>query len=221
MFALPKNKRSRWILVIGLPDFSCFKIFTFQCFKSVTPFVVQEWYPPTTAAHLQTPTLDRSSASPTVASCTGVDKRRAAFSQLEIGNGIWIQCRQNRQSTSKSIVKLNYKIQYSRKSGSKKQSISYFLRFFFKNSSSKITKTLCDRRIYHHVSCSQLLGCIPLGLCRRQPRNRQIHRQVCWKRHRISGVVGKEQVIGFVGFLGNVEPKWCRKYRKWLCCEIS
>jgi len=26
----------------GLPDFSCFKIFTFQCFKSVTPFVVQE-----------------------------------------------------------------------------------------------------------------------------------------------------------------------------------
>jgi len=26
--------------------------------------------------------------------------------------------------------------------------------------------------------------------------------------------------IGFVGFLGNVEPKWCRKYRKWLCCEI-
>ena len=24
----------------------------------------------------------------------------------------------------------------------------------------------------------------------------------------------------FFGFLGNVEPKWCRKYRKWLCCEI-
>jgi len=43
---------------------------------------------------------------------------------------------------------------------------------------------------------------------------------VCWKRQRISGVVGKERDIGFVGFLGNVEPKWCRKYRKWLCCEI-
>ena len=26
----------------GLPDFSCFKIFTFQCFKSVTFFVVHE-----------------------------------------------------------------------------------------------------------------------------------------------------------------------------------
>jgi len=24
----------------------------------------------------------------------------------------------------------------------------------------------------------------------------------------------------FFGFLGNVEPKWCRKYRNWLCCEI-
>ena len=85
----------------------------------------------------------------------------------------------------------------------------------------KITKTLCDRRIYYHVSCSQLFGFFPLGLCRRQLRNRQINRQVCWKRHRISGVVGKERNIGFVGFLGNVQPKWCRKYRKWLCCEIS
>ena len=85
----------------------------------------------------------------------------------------------------------------------------------------KITKTLCDRRIYHHVSCSQLFGFFPLGLCRRQSRNRQIHRQVCWKRHRINGVVGKERNIGFVGILGNVERKWCRKYRKWLCCEIS
>jgi len=34
------------------------------------------------------------------------------------------------------------------------------------------------------------------------------------KRHRISGVVGKEQNIGFVGFLGNVKPKWCRKDQK-------
>ena len=69
--------------------------------------------------------------------------------------------------------------------------------------------------------CSQMFGFFLLGLCRRQPRNRQIHRQVCWKRHRISGVVGKERNIGFVGLLGNVEPKWCRKYRKWLCCEVS
>ena len=84
-----------------------------------------------------------------------------------------------------------------------------------------MTQTLCDRRIYHHVFCSQLFGFLPLGLCRRQPRNRRIHRQVCWKRHRISGDVGKEQNNGFVGFLGNAEPKWCRKYRKWLCCEIS
>jgi len=45
------------MLNIGLPDFSCLKIFTFQCFKSVTPFVVQERYPPTTAVDLQTPTL--------------------------------------------------------------------------------------------------------------------------------------------------------------------
>ena len=70
-----------------------------------------------------------------------------------------------------------------------------------------------DRRIYHYVSCSQFLGFFPLGLCRRQSRNRQIHRQVCWKRHRISGTVGKERNIGFVGFLGNVEPKWYRKYQ--------
>ena len=45
-------------MLIGLPDFSCFKIFTFQCFKPVTPFVVQECYRPTTAVHLQTPTLE-------------------------------------------------------------------------------------------------------------------------------------------------------------------
>jgi len=45
-----------------LPDFSCFISFTFQCFKSVTYFVVQEWYPLTTAVHLRTPTLDSSSA---------------------------------------------------------------------------------------------------------------------------------------------------------------
>ena len=79
---------------------------------------------------------------------------------------------------------------------------------------------LCDRRICHHVFCSQLFGFFPLGLCRRQPRNRQIHRLVCWKRHRISGVVGKQRNIGFVGFLGSIEKKWCRKYRKWLCCEM-
>ena len=91
--------------------------------------------------------------------------------------------------------------------------------FFFKFI-VKISKPICDWRIYHHVFCSQLFGFFPLGLCRRQPRNRQIHLQVCWKRHRISGVVGKQRNIGFVGFLGNVEQKWCRKYRKWLCCEI-
>ena len=84
----------------------------------------------------------------------------------------------------------------------------------------KISKTLSDRRIYHHVFCSTLFGFFPLGLCEWQSRNCQIHRQVCWKRHRISGVVGKQRNIGFIGFLGNVEPKWCRKYRKWLCCEI-
>ena len=68
--------------------------------------------------------------------------------------------------------------------------------------------------------CSQLFGFFPLGLCRWQPRNRQTHRQVCWKRHRRSGVVGKQRNIVFFLFLGNVEPKWCRKYRKWLCCKI-
>ena len=127
-------------MLIGFPDVSCFKIFIFQCFKPVTSFVVQEWDPPTTAVHLQTPTLESSSAWPTVASCTGADKRRAVFSQPEIGDQIWIQCRQYRQSTSKSIVKLNYSIQYPRNSGSKKQSRSYFLRFFFKNSPSKYQK---------------------------------------------------------------------------------
>ena len=127
-------------MLIGFPDVSCFKIFIFQCSKPVTSFVVQEWDPPTTAVHLQTPTLESSSAWPTVASCTGADKRRAVFSQPEIGDQIWIQCRQYRQSTSKSTVKLNYKIQYPRNSGSKKQSKTYFLRFFFKSSSSKYQK---------------------------------------------------------------------------------
>jgi len=36
----------------------------------------------------------------------------------------------------------------------------------------------------------------------------------------MSGVVGIQRNIGFVGFLGKVEPTWCRKYRKMLCCEI-
>ena len=49
---LTKKLKSTWML-IGLPDFLCFKIFIFQSFKSVTPFVVQEWYPPTTVVHLQ------------------------------------------------------------------------------------------------------------------------------------------------------------------------
>ena len=70
-----------------------------------------------------------------------------------------------------------------------------------------------------NVFCSQLFGFFSLVLSEWQPRNRQIHRQVCWKRHRISGGVGKQRNIGFVGFLGNVEPKWCRKCRKWLCCK--
>jgi len=127
-------------MLIDFPDFSCFKFFIFQCFKPVTSCVVQEWDPPTTSIHLQTPTLESSSALPSVASCTSADKRRAVFSQPEIGDQIWIQCRQYRQSTSKSNVKLNYKIQYPRNSGSKKQSRSYFLRFFIKNSSSKYQK---------------------------------------------------------------------------------
>jgi len=38
------------------------KIFTFQCLKSVTTVVVQEWYPATTAVHLQAPTPDSLSA---------------------------------------------------------------------------------------------------------------------------------------------------------------
>jgi len=42
---------------------------------------------------------------------------------------------------------------------------------------------------------------------------------MCWKRHGISGVVGKQRNIGFVA-LGNVEAKRCQKYLKWLCCEI-
>jgi len=71
---------------------------------------------------------------------------------------------------------------------------------------------------------SKSLGCaddsfFPLGLCRWQPRNRQF----IGKRAEnviAGGVVGKQRNIGFVGFLGKVEPKWCRKHRKWLCCEI-
>jgi len=59
--------------------------------KSVTPFVVQEWSPPTTSVHLQTHTLDNSSAY----------KRRAVFSQPVIVDQIWIQCP---QSTSNRIV---------------------------------------------------------------------------------------------------------------------
>jgi len=49
-------------MLIGLPGFSCFKIFLFQCFKPVPCFVVQEWDPTTTAVHLQTSTRESSSA---------------------------------------------------------------------------------------------------------------------------------------------------------------
>ena len=74
-------------------------------------------------------------------------------------------------------------------------------------------KSVAIGPIYYYVSYNQLFGFFPLGLWRRQLRNRQIHRQVCWKRHRISGVAGNERNIGFVGFW-NVEPKWCRKVPK-------
>ena len=95
-------------------------------------------------------------------------KPRAVFSQPEIGDQIWIQCRQYRQSTSKSIVKLNYKIQYPRNSGSKKESMSYFLRFFFKNSSSKYQKRFA---IGGYTTMFFAANCLVW-----QPRNRQIHR---------------------------------------------
>jgi len=127
-------------MLIGLPDFSCFKIFTFHCFKSVTPFVVQEWYPSTTAIHLQTPTIDSSSAQPTVVSCTSADQGRAVFSQPEIGSRFESNAANIAKALLKALFKLNYKIQYPWKSGSEKQSRSYFLRFFFKNSSSKQQK---------------------------------------------------------------------------------
>ena len=100
-----------------------------------TPFVVQEWYPPTTAVHLQTPTLD---SFINLAYCC----------KLRINEGLYF--RSPRLATRfesnaagiakvlvKAFVKLNYKIQYPRNSGSKKQSRPYFLRFFLKNSSSK------------------------------------------------------------------------------------
>jgi len=98
---LTKKLKSTWML-IGLPDFLCFKIFIFQSFKSVTPFVVQEWYPPTTVVHLQ-------NANPrqliSLIYCCKLHwcrstKRRTVFSQPEIGDQIWIQCRQYRQSTT-------------------------------------------------------------------------------------------------------------------------
>jgi len=78
--------------------------FHISMFNPVMSFVVQEWDPPTTTVHIQTPNLESSS----VPRCTGADKGRAVFSQLEIGDQIWIQCRQYRQSTSKSIVELKY-----------------------------------------------------------------------------------------------------------------
>ena len=61
MFTLSRNERFTWMLIC-LPGFSCYKIFSFKCFKSVTPFVVQQLSPPTTILHLQTPILDSSSA---------------------------------------------------------------------------------------------------------------------------------------------------------------
>jgi len=65
-----------------------------------------------------------------------------------------------------------------------------------------------------------MFGFFPLELWGSQPRNRQIHRQVCWKHYHTSGVAGKQRNIGFVGLLRNVEQKRCRKYREWLCCKI-
>ena len=62
----------------------------------------------------------------------GTVKIRTHLSELLYLNGtICLNRHIFLNSTSKSIVKLNYKIQYPRNSGSKKQSRSYFLRFFF------------------------------------------------------------------------------------------
>ena len=49
-----------------------------------------------------------------------------------------------------------------------------FLMLFFRR--YRCWGTKCPQQ-YHHVSCSQLFGFFPLGLRRRQPRNRQINRQ--------------------------------------------
>ena len=45
-----------------LARFLMLQFFIFQCFKPVTSCVVQDWDPPTTAIHLQSPTLESSSA---------------------------------------------------------------------------------------------------------------------------------------------------------------
>ena len=145
--------------------------------------------------------------------------RRAVFSQPEVGDQIWIWCRQYRQSTSKSIVKLNHKIQYPRKWGSEKQWRSYFLRFFFKNSSSNYQKRFAigGYTTMFFVANVWFLSfrAVPKTAPKSPNSSASMLKTLSHNRHR-----WKWAKHCFFGFLGNVESKWCRKYRKWLCCEI-
>jgi len=161
-------------MLIGLPDFSCFKIFTFQCFKSVTPFVVQKWYPPTTAVHLQTPILDSLLLQAAVVQINeGLYFRSPRLATRFESNAAYI-VKVLVKALLNLIIKFNIQENQVVKNGQDYVSFVFSLKIHCQK-----RKTLCDRRIYHHVSCSQLFSFFPLGLCRRQPRNHQIHRQVC------------------------------------------
>ena len=60
MFTLPKIKGL--LECLQACQISHASKFIFKCFKPAISFVVQEWDPPTTAVHLQTSTLESSSA---------------------------------------------------------------------------------------------------------------------------------------------------------------
>ena len=85
---------------------------------------------------------------------------------------------------------------------------------FLKKFIVKISKTLCDRRIYHHVFLQTIAWFLSFRAVRMTAPKSPNSSASVLKTSSQSGVVGKQRNIAFVGFLGNVEPKWCRKYRK-------
>ena len=118
----------------------------------------------------------------------------------------------------KALLNLLIKFNSQEISGSKKQSRSYILRFFLKNSSSRYQRRFAIggyTTMFFVAKCLvSFLRAVPKTTPKSLNSSASVLKTSSHKRRR-----WKTAKHWFCWILGDVEQKWCRKYRKWLCCE--